>query len=202
MEKEVVQEPKPMYGSLFTYADYLTWEFECRLELIRGKIFWMTPAPNRLHQEVSGNIARKFYQFFPIASTCSVYVAPFDVRLIDPNKKSTADQDIFTVVQPDICVVCDDRKLDERGCIGAPDLVIEILSPSNTNKELGVKYDIYEENGVQEYWLVNPAERAIFQYVLRDGQFVGLKPRIVGEQIQSEIFTDLIFPVEDIFLNS
>ena len=99
----------------YTYADYLLWQFKERVELIKGKIFRMSPAPNSFHQDISGNL------FFELRSyinkgTCKLYAAPFDVRLIN-YKESTADNQIITVVQPDLCVICDRTKIDEKGCI-------------------------------------------------------------------------------------
>jgi Uma2 family endonuclease len=136
----------------YSYADYLTWQFKERLELIKGYIFKMSPAPNRYHQSISRQIAGFFWEIFK-NSNCKYYVAPFDVRLFNKNKKN---EKVLTVVQPDICIVCDEKKLDDAGCIGAPDLVVEILSPGNTKKEMGIKFDLYEENEVQEYWIVDP----------------------------------------------
>src|SRR6478736_6826824 len=150
-----LNEPDFDYAGIYTYADYLKWTIEERLELIKGKIFRMSPAPNRMHQALSMRIANPIYNLLR-GQQCQVYTAPFDVRL---PRKSLKDEDIITVVQPDICVICDPSKLDERGCIGAPDIVVEILSPSNNKKELKNKYEVYEESGVKEYWIVTPQER-------------------------------------------
>jgi Uma2 family endonuclease len=181
----------------YTYADYLLWRFEERVELIKGKIFEMSPAPSRKHQDVSRVLNRYLDRYFEFNS-CGLYDAPFDVRLIN-FKKSTDDKKVFSVVQPDLCVVCDQSKLDKRGCIGAPDLVIEILSPGNSKKEMGIKYNLYEENEIKEYWIVSPSEHSIYIYTLRDGKYVGLKPCIEGEIITSPLFPDLDFEIEKIF---
>ena len=147
-------------GKTYSYADYLTWIFQEKLELIKGKIFQMSPAPSRYHQQVSGNLHGIMWTAFKNHS-CNLYAAPFDVRLLD-KKKSTLDKDIFTVVQPDLCIICDENKLDDKGCIGAPDLVIEILSSGNSSKEMKYKFDLYEEAGVLEYWIVNPENKTLF----------------------------------------
>ena len=199
--ENTVKEPIAKYGPLYTYADYLRWEFEERLEILRGKIFRMTPAPSARHQQVSMALTRKLIKVFPETYKCNLYSAPFDVRLIDPKKKSKKDKEITTVCQPDICVICDENKIDERGGIGAPDLVVEILSPGNTKKEMGIKFELYEENGVREYWMVDPSERVIFSYVLEGSRFVGKKPTTVDEVMQSAIFPDLQFKVSEIFPN-
>lgn len=183
----------------YSYADYLLWQFQERVELIKGKIFEMSPAPSRKHQLVSSVLNRyldRYFEFRP----CGLYYAPFDVRLLN-FKKSTDDKKVFSVVQPDLCVVCDQSKLDDRGCIGAPDLVIEILSSGNSKKEMGIKFNLYEENHINEYWIVEPAENSIFVYTLKDGKYIGLKPCIEGEKITSPLFPELDFEIEKIFEN-
>jgi len=193
-----VEEPILDYGKVYTYADYLQWRFKERIEIIKGKVFKMSPAPARLHQKVSSKLSRVFLNVFH-KSTCEVYVAPFDVRLIDKRKKSVKDEDIITVFQPDICVVCDPKKLDKKGCLGAPDFIIEILSPGNSKKEMKYKYELYEENGVKEYWIVDYREKVIWRYVLKDNIYIGLKPLIEEEIATSSIFPDLNFLVGEIF---
>lgn len=150
------------FSRTYSYADYFRWEFADRLELIKGKIFRMSPAPSLTHQRLCGLLYVKLYEYLA-DKTCEAFVSPFDVRL---PAVSMDDESIFTVVQPDICVVCDSGKLDERGCLGAPDLVIEILSPGNNRKELINKYLIYEEARVKEYWIINPEKRTFIVYQL------------------------------------
>lgn len=179
----------------YTYADYLLWHFEERLELIKGKIFKMSPAPNTRHQKISGRLFLEIGSFFKNHS-CQAFFAPFDVRL--PRKSQLSNQKIYTVVQPDLCVICDESKLDEKGCLGAPDLIIEILSPGNSKKEKDNKFDLYQENGVREYWLVDSADNTVYAYVLSDeGIYLGLKP--ATETLRSTIFPGLEINVEDIF---
>jgi Uma2 family endonuclease len=152
----------------YTYADYLTWRFDEFVELIRGKVRLMSPALRVKHQEVVSNLVALIKPTLR-GKTCRVYSAPFDVRLsrTTPN----GDAGIETVVQPDICVICDPAKLDEFGCIGAPDWIIEILSPGNTAHDTKTKFDLYEENGVTEYWMVTPGLKNIVAYVLRDSRY-------------------------------
>ncbi len=183
------------FNKSYTYADYLKWQFEERLELLKGKIFKMSPAPNRQHQSISSNIHGLLWLYFK-KNPCKLFSAPFDVRLV---KKKSVDEKVVTVVQPDLCVVCDEDKLDDRGCNGAPDLVIEILSPGNSTKEMGIKFDLYEENGVKEYWIVNAAEQHIFIYTLVNKKFIGLKPLTVDNKIVSHLFPKLNFKVKEIF---
>ena len=149
----------------YSYADYLLWQFEERVELIKGKIMLMCPAPNVKHQRYSRKLALEI-GYFLRKKSCELFIAPFDVKLYDSRKSKLADKEVYTVVQPDLCVICDKAKLTERGCDGAPDWIIEILSPGNSKKEMRIKYDLYEENGVREYWLVYPSEQAVYQFVL------------------------------------
>lgn len=146
----------------YTYEDYLTWNIKERVELIMGRIFRMTPAPSRRHQEISGEIYGQLYEYLK-KKPCNVYSAPFDVRFFD---QDAPGKPITNNVQPDISVICDRKKLDERGCLGAPDLIVEILSPSTTEKDLTYKYDLYESHGVREYWVVSPGDKTLQIYTL------------------------------------
>ena len=152
----------------YTYADYLTWRFEEFVELIKGKLMRPMAGPSRLHQVYSLNIASEVRQYLK-GSPCQVYTAPFDVRLTTAG--ANGDEQIRTVVQPDICVVCDRAKLDDRGCLGAPDWIVEILSPGNTARDTRSKFDLYEESGVLEYWLVFPGLKTVACYVLDQEQY-------------------------------
>lgn len=180
----------------YTYADYLMWQFQERVELIRGKLFRMSPAPSVLHQKLATFFTAKLFNFFE-KKNCQVFAAPFDVRLPVSSKKG---QDT-TVVQPDLCVICDPDKLDERGCAGAPDLMVEILSPGNSSKEMGEKFRAYEEAGVREYWIVNPAEKVVLIYVLNEaGIFIGLAPVTEEGPLRSTIFPELAVDLKEIFV--
>lgn len=181
----------------YSYAEYLTWMFQERLELFKGKIFKMSPAPSMYHQKVAGNIHGILWNKFKNHS-CNLFVAPFDVRLLD-SKKSKKDSDVYTVVQPDLCVICDENKLDSRGAIGAPDLMIEILSPGNSKKEMSHKYELYQEAGVLEYWIVNLVDKTIFIYTLKDGIFIGQQPLIEESKMKSPLFPQLDFTLSELF---
>ncbi|MDO5105540.1 Uma2 family endonuclease [Capnocytophaga sp.] len=176
----------------YTYADYLLWKFKERVELFKGKIFAMSPAPARVHQEVLRNLYDTFSRVFR-GQKCKLYFAPFDVRL--PQKNG----EVVTVVQPDLCVICDLSKLDEKGCQGAPDLVVEIVSPGNSKREMKNKLNLYEEAGVQEYWVVHPSEKAIFIYVLEAGKYRPLKPIFEGEIFASVLFPELKVDADQVF---
>ncbi len=183
------------FSKKYSFEDYLNWSFSERIELIKGLIFRMSPAPNTAHQRISLELTGQLYNYFK-GKSCQVFTAPFDVRLA---KISQAENEIFTVVQPDLCVICDPKKLDLRGCIGAPDLIIEILSPGNTTKEMKNKFEIYEEAGVEEYWLVEPNDKIVLSYVLVNGKFQGLAPVTEEDILKSIIFEGLEISVKDIF---
>ena len=182
------------FNKTYTYADYLLWQFSERVELIKGKIFEMSPAPNLRHQTYLGNlyvILRSFLQ----KNKCKIFVAPFDVRL----SKKRKDKLVETVVQPDICVICDLSKLDDRGCIGSPDLIIEILSPSTKKKDITDKYELYEQNGVKEYWIVDADHQTLLKYVLQNKKYIGEKILDASENVTSTIFPDLIIELSEVF---
>lgn len=173
----------------YSYADYLLWQFEERVELIKGKIMAMT-APNLKHQRYSGRLAYRIQRFLE-GKKCELFIAPFDVKLYDHRKAHLPDDKAYSVIQPDLCVICDKDKLTERGCDGAPDWIIEILSPSNSKKEMRFKYELYEESGVGEYWLVYPYEQAVYQFVLNSQTE---KYELKGMYANDDIATPFLFP--------
>lgn len=181
----------------YTYADYLTWRLNERVELIKGWIYRMSPAPRRLHQKVEGNLHIHFGNYFKNKS-CEVYQSPFDVRLI--KNIGQDDKEITTVVQPDICVVCDTEKLDDRGCVGAPDLIVEVLSTSTMKKDYNEKFNLYQENGVKEYWLVNPEMKGIQIFTLENEEYEEYETFEEKEElVTSKLFPELHFPMLEIF---
>ncbi|RDC56490.1 Uma2 family endonuclease [Pedobacter chinensis] len=197
LHDEPVREFNDIDASLtYSYANYLNWLFDDRVELIKGKIFKMSPAPSRLHQKISIRIANSLVNFLK-GKPCEVYNAPFDVRF---PKDSKIDKDVYTVLQPDICVICDKSKLDYRGCIGAPDLIVEILSPGNTKMELLHKYQVYEEFGVKEYWVVSQSDQSILIYTLNDlGKFQPSKLFTLSEKVTSSVLPGFELVLDDVF---
>ncbi|MEM1214383.1 MAG: Uma2 family endonuclease [Bacteroidota bacterium] len=177
----------------YSYQDYLSWQFSERVELIKGYLFRMSPAPNLAHQRITTALTALFWQHFSDKS-CHVFTAPFDVQLF-PDEVETA-----TIVQPDLCVVCDDTKLVEQGCKGAPDLIVEVLSPGNSKKEMREKYEVYQTAGVREYWLVSPYDKVVWVYVLKDGQYVGRQPYTEEQAISPEIFPQLSIDLAQVML--
>jgi len=202
-EKPYTEEEQPVtqvsdldFSGTYTYASYLKWTFEERLELIKGKLFKMSPASNRIHQELTVNVVTELSVYLK-GKSCKVYVAPFDVRL---PRNSRNDQDIITVIQPDVCVICDPAKLDDKGCLGAPDIVVEILSPGNNRKEMRNKFEVYQESGVREYWVVLPAEKILLQYILNEqGKYSESLPLTPGDTLTTPILPGFTLDLEELF---
>lgn len=157
----------PAEKERYTFADILTWNEHERIEIINGEAVMMAP-PLRIHQEILTEITRQIANFLE-GKPCKVYPAPFGVRLFE--KDGDAPEDVDTVVEPDITVICDSSKLDRYGCKGAPDMIIEILSPSTQRHDRLVKLNLYQRAGVREYWIISPDERAVQVYLLSDGLF-------------------------------
>ena len=190
-----VEEPNATYG-YYSYADYLTWPMDLVAELIQGRLFKKAAAaPNRIHQRVSLKLSVKLYQFLE-GKTCQVYEAPFDVRF---PKDSKEDHRIFDVVQPDICVVCDPSILDQRGCIGSPDLIVEILSPGNSKLELKQKFDLYESREVKEYWIIQPEHQTITIYTWVNGTYLPSRLFTTGDVIESQVVKGFKLDLEEFF---
>jgi len=181
-----------LVNGIYSYADYLVWKIKERVELLKGKILEMS-APSPIHQEISGNLQGALFVFLK-NSKCKLYTAPFDVRF--PQK---GESQVYTVVQPDLCVVCDFEKIDSKGCVGAPDLVVEILSPGNSKKEMKSKFALYQEEGVREYWVVDPERELVFVYVADNKKFKPTIP-IADDYVYSTIFPDFKIHTSDLFL--
>ncbi len=178
----------------YTYADYLLWQFTERVELLRGKIRKMA-APNRKHQDISGKIQYALMTAL-LKSPCKVYNAPFDVRLT----RMRNDIEVKTVVQPDLCVICDPSKLDTPGCNGAPDLIVEILLPGNSRTEIKDKFELYQEAGVLEYWVVSPIEKTIQVWTLDEqGIYFSRQPKVEGDTVTTPIVPNLAVDVTEVF---
>ncbi|MFZ2727584.1 MAG: Uma2 family endonuclease [Methylococcaceae bacterium] len=187
----------------YNYADYLTWQFNETVELIKGRVALMCPAPNVKHQRLSINLSSRLFFYFK-NKPCQAFSAPFDVRLYDRKKSILANKEITSVVQPDICVICDENKLDEQGCNGAPDWIIEILSKGNSKKEVITKHSLYAQSGVIEYWVVYPYEEVIQQFVLNEASadYQLIASYADDGLISSHLFPDLSIDLADLFKDS
>lgn len=183
----------------YSYADYLTWQLNEAIELIKGKIMPMPPAPNVQHQRIETKLLVAINLHLR-GKPCEIFPAPFDVRLYDRKKSILSNQDAHTVVQPDLSIICNPELLDKWGCNGAPDWIIEILSKGNSKREMQIKYALYQESGVKEYWIVYPNDEAIHQFVLDDKNCYQLKHMYTDDDIASaELFPELEIDLTELF---
>jgi Uma2 family endonuclease len=196
-EVKSMKVEEPDIAGNYNYADYLQWTFDGMVELINGKIFKMSPAPSSSHQSISVNFTVEIGGFLK-HKKCKVFIAPFDVRL----SKFKEDKLIDSVVQPDLCIICDPTKIDEKGCNGAPDMIVEILSPSTAQRDLDLKFKLYEENAVLEYWIVQPNDQTVSVFDLIDSKFTlrGIYHRAKIVEVKTiglDIDLNEVFPIKD-----
>lgn len=183
--------PNKSSNELYTYADYLSWDEDERIEIIDGKPI-MQGTPSRRHQKVSGEIYRQIANYLE-GKQCEVYIAPFAVRLFEKDKDSP--ENVKTIVEPDVVIVCDKNKLDDKGCKGAPDFVLETLSPSTARYDLIWKLNKYQEAGVKEYWIADPLNQTVQVLMLKDGIFQGIDvytpPAVIPVAVLNGCYVDL-----------
>ena len=179
----------------YSFLDYLSWDESDRVELLDGELIMMAP-PARIHQEISVELTRQLANFLE-GKRCRVYHAPFAVRLFEQD--GDTPEDVKTVVEPDISVVCDPVKLDGKGCKGAPDMVMEILSPSTQRHDRLVKLDLYQRAGVREYWIVDPDNRIVQSFVLEDGRYSVKEFGAAGDKIKVNVLEDCVIDLSEVF---
>jgi Uma2 family endonuclease len=191
-----MSRPAEQLQDRFRYYDYVTWPEGERWELIHGAAYAMSPAPSPTHQRLVVGLVSAIHNALS-DSDCQAFVAPFDVRLPD---HAEADESIETVVQPDILVICDASKLDANGCKGAPDLIVEILSPSTAGKDRKEKFALYEQHGVKEYWIVYPFEQLIELFTL-DAQGRYGQPAVFAgnDRLTSRLFPEVQIELQRVF---
>ncbi len=192
MEKLAITNNKKIYN----YRDYLSFLKEEKIEIINGEIYYMTPAPSRMHQKISMELSRQISNYL-LDKNCEVYAAPFDVRFYDESDK---DEDINTIVQPDITIICDKNKLDERGCKGSPDFIIEIMSPSSVGIDSIKKFTLYEKYKVKEYWTIHPIDGIARTYYLNnENKYIQDQICLIDEnKIHSKLFDGLEIDLSNI----
>ena len=183
-----MNSPQLQSKQRYTAAEYVTWNDGQRYELVHGGVHAMAPAPNLQHQSISGNLNWALRSFLRPKAPCRILYAPIDVYLADD-----------TVVQPDLIVVCDPQKLEKKGCVGAPDLVVEILSPSTAKTDWKDKYKLYEEAGVREYWIVNPDDKLLHVFRLTDGRFLLHGTYAAEDTVKIGIFDDIAIDLNHVF---
>ena len=179
----------------YTLADALTWDESERIELIYGSPFMMAP-PVRAHQKISRELFGQLYNYLK-GKKCEVYAAPFAVRLFEQN--GDYPEDVDTMVEPDITVVCDPGKLDDIGCKGAPDLVMEILSPTTQRHDRFTKFNLYQQAGVQEYWIVDPSSQSVQVFVLDGKHYVAKDFGTAVDKIKVNVFEDCAIDLSQVF---
>lgn len=190
----------PAKKERYTYADYLSWDNSAeQFEIIDGEVILMAPGASNSHQGISISIASQLYAYLK-GKSCVVRTAPFDVRLFE--REGDSSEDVNTVVQPDIMVICDKSKIDERGCKGAPDMVIEILSASSQRHDRVVKFQLYEQAGVKEYWLVDPANKTAQSFVLEKGRYAAKELGTAGDEMRVNVLENCIIDLADVFNES
>jgi Uma2 family endonuclease len=180
----------------YTYADYLNWDDSERWELIEGEVYNMSPAPSDEHQDVAWEIAGQIRNFLK-DKKCKGRFAPYDVTFPEAVKDNDK---IIDVVQPDISVICDTDKIDKKGCHGAPDFIIEILSPSTASKDTIIKKELYEKNGVKEYWIIDPFHKIITVHLLGDDNKYGASKIYDGKgKVEVKTLPELVIDFDDVF---
>ena len=180
----------------YTLADTLSWDEQERIELIYGDPVMMAPASARNHQEASGELFGQLHNYLK-GKRCKVYHVPFAVR---PFERDGDDpESVDTMVEPDITVVCDPSKLDDIGCKGAPDLVMEILSPTTQRHDKLTKFNLYQRAGVQEYWIVDPASKSVQVFVLEDGHYAAKDFGAAADKLSVNIFEDCVIDLSEVF---
>uniref|UniRef100_A0A7C5V2Q0 Uma2 family endonuclease n=1 Tax=Caldicellulosiruptor owensensis TaxID=55205 RepID=A0A7C5V2Q0_9FIRM len=182
---------------IYTYADYLQLPQDARVELIDGIIYDMSPAPSRVHQKIVSELTITIGSYLrQNKKPCEIYTAPFDVVLIEEGHD---EKQATNVVQPDISIICDKKKLTERGCVGAPEMVIEVVSENNPAHDYIRKLNLYTQFGVKEYWIVNPYEQNIFVYVYRpETGYSYPKVYTFNDKIKVSLFEDLMIDFSQI----
>ena len=180
----------------YTLADALTWDEQERIELIYGDPVMMSPPPTRIHQKASISLSTQLSNYLS-GKRCEVYAAPFAVRPFEQD--GDTPEDVDTLVEPDITVVCDPSKLDDIGCKGAPDLVMEILSPSTQRHDKLTKFNLYQRAGVREYWIVDPASKSVQVFFLENGYYVAKDFGVAGDHLKVNILEDCAIDLSKVF---
>lgn len=179
----------PIDNKIYTYDDYLKFPEDTIVEIIDGKISAMSPAPSRIHQKIIMDISYKIRQYIENNNgPCEVYPAPFDVILKNDDEEIGSSKNI---VQPDISVICDKNKLTDKGCTGSPDMIVEIISPSNSRDDYVKKLNLYEQFKVKEYWIVNPIKKNILVYILNDKGYDMPDMYTFNDKVKVNIYNDL-----------
>jgi Uma2 family endonuclease len=175
----------------YSYADYLTWQLEETVELIKGKIMAMSPAPNVKHQSISRNMLVEIANHLH-KKPCKVFHAPFDVKLYDSRKSQLSDREVFSVVQPDLCVIGNSET--------TPNWIIEVLTLGDNMKDVRLKFELYQESHIREYWIIHPYSQTVYQFVLNHEDKYQLHAMYAGDDIATPyLFPELKIDLADVF---
>ena len=185
----------PAENARCTFADVLSWSGNDRCELIGGRVFLMSP-PSSRHQEVCFELGRQLGNYLE-GKRCKVYPAPFGVRLFEED--GDYPEDVDTMVEPDISVVCDPGKLDDSGCKGAPDLIIEILSRSTQRHDRLTKFNLYQRAGVREYWIVDPDSKSVQTFTLEKGYYTAKDFGTASDKVKVEVLEECVIDLSAVF---
>jgi len=185
----------PAEKKRYTFADVLAWDENDRIEIINGEAFMMAP-PSRAHQKISGEIFRQIANYLE-GKKCEVYHAPFGVRLFEED--GDYPEDVDTMVEPDISVVCDPDKLDDSGCKGAPDLIMEILSRSTQRHDRLTKFNLYQRAGVREYWIVDPDSKSVQIFALEKGYYIAKDFGGSSDKMEVDVLDDCVIGLSTVF---
>jgi len=185
----------PAENRRYTFADVLNWDEKDRIELINGEAVMMAP-PARVHQEILTELTRQLANYLE-GKRCKVYPAPFGVRIFEEDGDDPEDVD--TMVEPDISVICDPSKLDDAGCKGAPDLIIEILSPTTRRHDRITKFNLYQRAGVREYWIVDPEDRDVQTFILENGRYFAKNLSTAQDKLKVEVLEDCVIDLSAVF---
>ncbi len=180
---------------LYTLADILEWDEGERAEVIDGSLYMMA-TPSRIHQKISGELFGQLREYLG-GKQCEVYAAPFAVRLFEGAEDSP--ENVYTMVEPDISVICSPEKLDDMGCKGAPDLIIEILSPSTRRHDRLTKFNLYQRAGVREYWIVDPSDRSVQSFLLENNAYIARDFAVNDDKITVNVLQDCVIDLAPVF---
>ncbi len=180
---------------LYTLADILEWDEGERAEVIDGSLYMMA-TPSRIHQKISGELFGQLREYLR-GKQCEVYAAPFAVRLFEGAEDSP--ENVYTMVEPDISVLCSPEKLDDMGSKGAPDLIIEILSPSTRRHNRLTKFNLYQRAGVREYWIVDPSDRSVQSFLLENNAYIARDFAVNDDKITVNVLQDCVIDLAPVF---
>lgn len=176
-------------NKIYTYDDYLKFSEDTIVEIIDGKISAMSPAPSRIHQIIVSKLLIAIGRYIEDnKGDCEIYPAPFDVVLLNENE---TEKNSRNIVQPDISVICDKSKLTDKGCVGSPDMIVEVVSPSNSRDDYIKKLNLYEQFKIREYWIVNPMKKSILVYTLSDNGYEMPDFYTFSDTVKVSIYNDL-----------